>query len=159
MVLLALFFSSLTFSLREFSRTRLEAWLKRHGKEHYFERTIEHAEELAFITATLRLLCNITILLGVLALFKFSPRLSRLGSIPMAILVGVGAAVAIGGAVFGTLFGQIGGTFAQFNVRQGGNLLSAVYVLAGAVCTLAYFQFSARGRSTVSPTLAWSISR
>ncbi len=92
---------------------------------------------------------GLLVLLGVLALFKLSPRLSRLGSIPMAILVGVGAAVAIGGAVFGTLFGQIGGTFALFNVRQGGNLLAAVYVLAGAVCTLAYFQFSTRARPTM----------
>src|SRR5512146_498240 len=61
---------------------------------------------------------GVLILLGILLLFKLSPRLSRLGSLPMAILVGVGAAVAIGGAVLGTLFGQIGGTIQLFNVRQ-----------------------------------------
>jgi hypothetical protein len=90
---------------------------------------------------------GILILMGVLLLFKLIPRLSRFGSLPMAILVGVGAAVAIGGAVFGTLFGQIGGTLALFNVREGGNLLSGVYVLLGAICTLAYFQFSTRTRA------------
>ncbi len=89
----------------------------------------------------------ILILLGILLLFKLSPRLSRFGSLPMAILVGVGAAVAIGGAVFGTLFGQIGGTLDLFNVREGGNLVSGIYVLLGAISTLAYFQFSTRSRA------------
>ncbi len=90
---------------------------------------------------------GILALLSLLTLFKLSPRLSRLGAIPLGILVGVGAAVAIGGAVFGTLAGQLGGTFASFNVRQGGNLLAGVYVLIGAISTLAYFQFSTRSRS------------
>jgi hypothetical protein len=89
----------------------------------------------------------ILILLGILLLFKLSPRLSRFGSLPMAILVGVGAAVAIGGAVLGTLFGQIGGTLDLFKVREGGKLISGVYVLLGAISTLAYFQFSTRSRA------------
>ncbi len=95
---------------------------------------------------------GILIVLGILSLFKLFPRLSRFGSLPMAILVGVGAAVAIGGAVFGTLFGQASGTFALFNLRQGGNLLSGVFVLVGAICTLAYFQFSTRTRATAPVT-------
>jgi hypothetical protein len=87
-------------------------------------------------------------LLGVLLLLKLHPRLSRIGSLPMSILVGVGAAVAIGGAVFGTIFGQVGGTLNLFNVGQGqgGNPLAGIYVLVGAVTTLAYFQFSTRSR-------------
>ena len=89
---------------------------------------------------------GVLVVLGLLTLFKLSPRLSRFGSIPMAILVGVGAAVAIGGAIFGTLFGQVGGTLRLFNVREGGNLLSGVFVLLGAVSTLAYFQFTTRSR-------------
>lgn len=90
-------------------------------------------------------------LLAFLLVSKLFPRLSRVGSLPMAILVGVGAAVAIGGAVFGTLFGQARGTFALFNLKQDGNLLAGVYVLAGAICTLVYFQFSTRSRPTVTP--------
>jgi hypothetical protein len=93
---------------------------------------------------------GVLVLLGLLSLFKLFPRLSQVGTIPMAILVGVGAAVAIGGAVFGTLFGQVGGTFNLFNVRQGGNLFSGVYVLVGAVSSLAYFQFTTRGRASAS---------
>jgi hypothetical protein len=86
-------------------------------------------------------------LLCVLLLFKLSPRLSRVGSLPMAILVGVGAAVAIGGAVFGTIFGQVQGTLNLFNVRQDGNLLTGLFMLVGVISTLAYFQFSTRSRA------------
>lgn len=91
------------------------------------------------------------IVLALLLVSKLFPRLSRVGSLPMAILVGVGAAVAIGGAVFGTLFGQAGGTFALFNLKQGGNLLAGVYLLVGVICTLVYFQFSTRSRPTINP--------
>ncbi len=91
------------------------------------------------------------IVLALLLVSKLFPRFSRVGSLPMAILVGVGAAVAIGGAVFGTLFGQAGGTFALFNVKQGGNLLAGVYMLVGVICTLVYFQFSTRSRPTAAP--------
>ncbi len=94
----------------------------------------------------------ILILLGLLMLFKLSPRLSRFGSVPMAILVGVGAAVAIGGAIFGTLFGQVGGTIASFNFSKGGNLLAGLYVLIGTITSLAYFQFSTRSRAVVPGT-------
>lgn len=53
--------------------------------------------------------------LGILLLFKLFPRLTAVGTLPMAVLVGVGAAVAIGGALFGTLFGQIRGTIGLFS--------------------------------------------
>ncbi len=90
---------------------------------------------------------GILALLGILLLLKLSPGLSRLGSVPMAILVGVGAAVAIGGAVFGTIFPQVTGTFNLFNVKSGNRLFEGVYVLVGAVSTLAYFQFNTRSRA------------
>ncbi|MDP2995015.1 MAG: hypothetical protein Q8N46_07850, partial [Anaerolineales bacterium] len=53
-----------------------------------------------------RLLTVVPLVLGLLLLFKLSPRTSRLGTPSMAFLVGVGAAVAVGGAVMGTLFPQ-----------------------------------------------------
>ena len=94
----------------------------------------------------------IALVLSAMLLFKLSPSLSFVGNVPMAILVGVGAAVAIGGAVFGTLFGQIGGTAATFpslgESMPGGagdmlaRLAEGLFVLAGTICTLAYFQFS-----------------
>lgn len=88
--------------------------------------------------------------LGFLLLLKIFPGLSRVGNLPMAILVGVGAAVAVGGAIFGTIFGQVTGTISLFNVSQSEaplmRLVEGTFVLIGTISTLAYFQFSARSR-------------
>lgn len=88
--------------------------------------------------------------LGLLLLLRLLPGLSRLGTVPMAVLVGVGAAVAVGGAIFGTIFGQVGGTISLFNLRQSEDpltrLVEGVFVLIGTISTLAYFQFGARSR-------------
>lgn len=93
---------------------------------------------------TLLLLVVVPLILSTLLLTKISPRLAGLGTLPMAYLVGVGAAVAIGGAVFGTLLGQING-MGQEVARSEDPLgfLGGLIVLFGAICTLAYFQFSA----------------
>jgi len=68
--LLSLFFSTLTYSLREFSRSRLDEQLERRGKGDYLEPTVEHSSDLVFVTAFLRLLCNMGVLLSVLSLFQ-----------------------------------------------------------------------------------------
>jgi hypothetical protein len=103
-----------------------------------------------------QLLVLVPLLLGALLLFKLSPRLSYLGTWSMAVLVGVGAAVAVGGAIFGTLFGQVSGTMNLFpSVGQLGEtpwdmwtaqLLEGLFMLVGTVSTLAYFQFGAVNR-------------
>jgi hypothetical protein len=87
-----------------------------------------------------------------LLLAKASPRLSRLGQLPVAFLVGVGAAVTIGGAVLGTLLPQINATFGGFDINlavsRGINpafmILNGALILLGVVGTLAYFHFGAR---------------
>jgi hypothetical protein len=89
-----------------------------------------------------------------LLVFKLFPRLSSLGNPSMAFLVGVGAAVAITGAVTGTLFGQINGALAPFDISNtsgtnwAGQLLSGVILLIGTISSLAYFQFTAQKRGT-----------
>ncbi len=91
----------------------------------------------------------IPFLLGLLLLFKLSTGATAGGKLSMAILVGVGAAVAVGGAIFGTLAGQIGGTIGLFSRSSSdffSRSLEGVFVLIGAICTLAYFQFSTRSR-------------
>jgi hypothetical protein len=95
---------------------------------------------------TFTIIGGVVALLGILLFFKLSPRMSRLGSVSMAILVGVGAAVTIGGAVLGTIFGQVAGTLNLFNVNNGNRLLEGVYILVGVVSTMAYFQFNTRSR-------------
>ncbi len=95
---------------------------------------------------------TVPFVLGLMLLFKLSQRLSAVGTLPLAALVGIGAAVAVGGAVFGTIFGQVSGTINLFNLQEGGyaRLLEAVFVLVGTISTLAYFQFSTRRRAPVS---------
>ena len=95
----------------------------------------------------------VEILLGLMLFLKLWNRTSFLGALPMAILVGVGAAVTIGGAVFGTLFGQIRGTIGLFDMQRNGDpllsLLEGTFVLVGTVSTLAYFQFHMRSKTAL----------
>lgn len=103
-----------------------------------------------------QLMVLVPLLLGLLLLFKLSPRLSFIGTWSMAVLVGVGAAVAVGGAIFGTLFGQVTGTINLFpklaDLGQvsldawSGQLIEGLFMLVGTVTTLAYFQFGAANR-------------
>ena len=76
----------------------------------------------------------------VLLLMKLSSRLSKLGNPAVAILVGVGAAAAIGGATFGTIFPQ---TTASIHVFENG-LINGLIILIGTLSTLLFFQFYTR---------------
>jgi len=97
----------------------------------------------------------VPLVLGAILLLKLFPRYSRLGTLPMAFLVGVAAAVAIGGAVFGTLIGQTQGAIQDFSFSGASaaaasptlQAVEAVLVLIGTICTLVYFQFGARARA------------
>lgn len=96
-------------------------------------------------------LLAVPLILSALLLTKVSPRLTQLGMPTMALLVGVSAAVAVGGAVMGTLFPQIGATINLFDPHSATSatqlaemLINGAWVLAGVTTTLAYFHFSAR---------------
>lgn len=80
-----------------------------------------------------------------LSLFaKMLPRISWIGNFAMAILVGVGAAAAIGGAVIGTLMPQAQASMDAFSVSRGvARFFEAPIALAATVFTLASFHFSA----------------
>jgi len=107
--------------------------------------------------------------LGILLLFKASPRLSLVGNPAVAYLVGVGAATAIGGAILGTVFPQSLASinlFDQQNLQMGGEyviqLAKGSVILIGTLATLAYFHFGARqypnqpaGRPKWLEGLAW----
>lgn len=95
----------------------------------------------------------IVVLWIVLMAMKLTPRTAKLGNPAAGLLVGVGAAVAIGGAIQGTLIPQVssaGDIFAPSLMRQsqaGGMLLLIVrgtLVLVGTISTLGYFHFSAK---------------
>jgi hypothetical protein len=103
--------------------------------------------------ATGNLLTIIPLVMGLLLLFKISPRTSRLGTPSMAFLVGVGAAVAIGGAVMGTLFPQTWASMRVFDLTGAGQywlerLIEAIFILVGTVATLVYFHFGAKATAS-----------
>jgi CBS domain containing-hemolysin-like protein len=66
--LVSLVFSSLTYSLRDFSRVQLEERLDRRGLGQYLDPTITNASDLIFATAVFRLLGNLLVLIGWLRL-------------------------------------------------------------------------------------------
>lgn len=70
--LASLFFSALTYSLREFSRTRLEEALAKVNKSDWFDKTLADSNELIFTTAVGRMICNLLLLISVLHLFHGS---------------------------------------------------------------------------------------
>lgn len=112
------------------------------------------------------LLTLIPLLLGFSLLAKLFPKISWLGSFAMALLVGVGAATALGGAMLGTLIPQVGAAIeaVDFRAPDGGfaKLVEGSVMLAGTVFTLAFFQFSAGRapdgtpkRNVAFESLAW----
>jgi hypothetical protein len=92
----------------------------------------------------LRVAGLIPVLLGVLLLLKTSPRLGRIGNLAIAFIVGVGAAVAIVGALTGTLLPLTAATGASVGGMTSETLLNTFLVVLGVVSTLIAFQFTAR---------------
>jgi hypothetical protein len=102
-------------------------------------------------------------------LTKLSPRISWIGNFAMAVLVGVGAATAVGGALLGTLIPQAQASMDALDFRSAGSgsgallkLVEGVVMLGGTVLTLAYFHFSAGRaadgsikRNAILEFLAW----
>lgn len=91
----------------------------------------------------------IPLLVGVLLAFKISPRLSRFGNLGLAFVLGIGSAVAIWGAVAGTLLPLATATarsLSPSNVRDG------IIALLGTLSTLIYFTYWAIRRSSGEAT-------
>jgi len=104
------------------------------------------------------LMVLVPLILSVFLIAKLFPRFSSLGNIPMGYVVGVAAAVVIGGAVLGTLFGQGQASINMFSLSapiaspQGMvQVLGAIFILIGTICTLAYFNFGAVARPNQPP--------
>lgn len=110
------------------------------------------------------LLSIVPLMFSISLLTKLSPRISWIGNFAMAVLVGVGAAAAVGGALLGTLVPQVQASIDAFDFRAaGGNpiltLLEGTVMFFGTVLTLASFHFSARrsadGTPQRNPILEW----
>ena len=103
---------------------------------------------LPFLTAPASewLLLLIPWLLSIMLLTRLFPKVSRIANIPLGFMVGVAAAVTIGGALLGTISTQFFAVINLFdtNTLQNGGIYAffeGVYILSGTISTLLYFQF------------------
>lgn len=109
---------------------------------------------------------TVPLVLGILLLFKGFPKQAYIGNFSIAYLVGVGTAVALAGALLGTLTPQVGATgralspasLASFRAGP----LDALLIVVGTICTLMAFNFTARKRqglagawARIAGVLAW----
>jgi len=95
----------------------------------------------AGVNPVTRTMTGFGILWGILLWFWLSRPARWVASWPLAIVFGVGSALAIGGALMGTLIPQVGATLLPLRGRAVlDNLITVVIVLAG----LAYFFFTMR---------------
>ncbi len=98
------------------------------------------------------------LILGMLLLLKGFPRLAAWGNLAMAFIFGVGAAVALSGALFGTLLPQMLDTAAAVTLEQGGlALLEGLLMLLGV--SLALFAFSPRPTGETESVLKRGLRR
>ncbi|OGO04397.1 MAG: hypothetical protein A2Y73_09090 [Chloroflexi bacterium RBG_13_56_8] len=92
-------------------------------------------------------------LLGILLLGRGLKFTSSLANLPLGVLFGTGAALALGGALTGSLVPQIGATFISMNPAQYGQglvgwafALDALLLVVGTIAVLSYFHFAGRGQ-------------
>lgn len=93
-----------------------------------------------------RLMTGLGLLWGILLLLWLARPVRWIASWPLAIVFGVGAALALGGALMGTLIPQVGATLLPLSgAKILDNLVIVVVVLAG----LTYFFFAIRRSGTL----------
>src|SRR6185295_4687105 len=63
---LSLLFSSLTYSLRDYSRSKLADHLRGLEMSEWYDRTVDRTSDLIFVTAFGRLFANLFVFIGVL---------------------------------------------------------------------------------------------
>lgn len=108
-----------------------------------------------------QILALVPIILAGLLVTKISPRFAFIGNLPMAYVVGVSAAAAVGGAVLGTLIPQTLASMNLFDVQAsqafdadlGLRLINGIIILIGTLATLAYFQFSSLSKFSEKTSL------
>ncbi len=94
----------------------------------------------------------IPLVLGVLLLAKVRTWTAPLGNVSTGFLIGVGAALAISGALLGTVWPQVSATIvsvAPSDYDGWPGLVDAIIVAIGTIATLLYFHFSRGGTSGV----------
>jgi hypothetical protein len=91
-----------------------------------------------------QILGAIPLVLGLLLLLKGSRRFNRLGNLGLAFVVAIGTAIALVGAVSGSLLPLANATA----VSVGADLVNGFILVVGVISTLVYFQYLARRTPT-----------
>jgi len=103
------------------------------------------------------------LMLVVLLALRLVPGAGRLGGLPVALLIGVGAAAVVGGAITGTIVPQTMAAMESFSpfavAPQTGetgleHMVTVLLILLGTVATLAYFRFGVRKGEEHAPRYA-----
>jgi hypothetical protein len=86
---------------------------------------------------------------GGVLLLKTAHLGTRPGGLVVAFMLGVGAAVAVGGALTGTLIPQVGATFSAFvprlpNLSFGEVLVEGLFTVIGTLVTLGFFWYGGK---------------
>ncbi len=104
-----------------------------------------------------RLILVFPLVMSLMLLAKTSSSLEWLRRPVMALMVGVGAATIVAGAVIGTIFPQVLAAIGMFGLKDGvsnpqyaGSLVMGGITLLGTIVTLGYFQFQ-RGDQSKTP--------
>jgi hypothetical protein len=82
----------------------------------------------------------IPLVLGLMLILKSRPRFNRLGNLGLAFVVGIGTAIALVGAISGTLLPLANATASSV----ASDALNGFILVLGVVSTLVYFQYLAR---------------
>ncbi|MHB1296218.1 MAG: hypothetical protein ACYC4R_14650 [Anaerolineae bacterium] len=105
---------------------------------------------------------GIFFVLGLLLLTRGISAIGVLGNLPLGVLFGAGAALALGGALTGTFVPQMRAAVVSVSPEDyGGGLLGWTYALdalllvGGTLAVLAAFHFGARGRGTLNAIWYW----
>lgn len=107
----------------------------------WFEKTvlIDASTHDSTTAVALRVIGLVPVLVGVLLLLKSSLRLAPLGDLGLAWIIGVGTAVALVGAVAGSIIPLARET----GESMADDALEGALIVGGTICTLLYFQYFA----------------
>ena len=90
------------------------------------------------------LLLLVPLVLSIMLLAYAVSRLRAVASIPLALVIGVGAALAVGGAITGIIIPQVQATFLPLDPRMPPiRLANNLIIVVATISTLVYFHFTA----------------
>jgi hypothetical protein len=96
-----------------------------------------------------RLALAIPLALGLLMFGRFHKKTAVLSRIPIALLIGSGAGVAIPAMLGARTLAQMSATISPLITESGVPDISSIVVLLGVLCTLSYFYFSAEHKGAL----------